>query len=113
VKLIAFKPFTSAADALEQINAVSESQLTDELKNFLELNMPKVGRLARAECWGRTWRAAAGRRLSGAHAAARQPHARGRHRHAALSPPAPQPRIAAGPHGGGSPAARRPSSTTP
>lgn len=27
VKLIAFKPFTSAANALEQINAVSESQV--------------------------------------------------------------------------------------
>jgi nucleolar protein 56 len=27
VKLTAFKPFTSAADALEQINAVSESQV--------------------------------------------------------------------------------------
>lgn len=41
-KLTAFKPFTSAADALEQINAVSESQLTDELKNFLEVSLPKV-----------------------------------------------------------------------
>lgn len=27
MKLIAFKPFTSAANALEQINAVSESQV--------------------------------------------------------------------------------------
>ena len=42
VKLTAFKPFTSAANALEQINAISESQLTDDLKNFLELNLPKV-----------------------------------------------------------------------
>eukprot|EP00798_Chlamydomonas_sp_ICE-L_P020057 gene20057-26775_t len=41
-KLAAFKPFVTAASALEQINAVSESQLTDELKNFLELNLPKV-----------------------------------------------------------------------
>lgn len=41
-KLAAFKPFTSAADALEQINAVSEAQLTDQLKNFLELNLPKA-----------------------------------------------------------------------
>lgn len=40
-KLAAFKPFASAADALEQINAVSESQLTDELKNFLTMNLPK------------------------------------------------------------------------
>ncbi|PSC74827.1 Nucleolar 56 [Micractinium conductrix] len=42
VKLAAFKPFTSAANALEQINAVSESQLTDDLKNFLTTNLPKV-----------------------------------------------------------------------
>ncbi|GLC59398.1 snoRNP complex protein nop56 [Pleodorina starrii] len=42
VKLTAFKPFPSAADSLEQINAISEAQLTDELKNFLELNLPKV-----------------------------------------------------------------------
>lgn len=43
VKLVAFKPFASAADSLEQVNAISEAQLTDELKNFLELNLPKVG----------------------------------------------------------------------
>ncbi|PNH04026.1 Nucleolar protein 56, partial [Tetrabaena socialis] len=42
VKMTAFKPFPSAADSLEQINAISEAQLTDELKNFLELNLPKV-----------------------------------------------------------------------
>jgi nucleolar protein 56 len=41
-KLTAFKPFSSAADALEQINAVSESVLTDDLKNFLTTNLPKV-----------------------------------------------------------------------
>jgi nucleolar protein 56 len=49
VKLLAFKPFTSAANALEQINAVSESQLTDELKNFLELSLPKVSSRAAAQ----------------------------------------------------------------
>lgn len=42
VKLVAFKPFTSAANALEQVNAVSESQLTDDLRHFLEMNLPKV-----------------------------------------------------------------------
>ena len=42
VRLSAFKPFGSAADALEQVNAISESQLTDELKSFLEMNLPKV-----------------------------------------------------------------------
>jgi hypothetical protein len=42
VKLTAFKPFSSAANALEQINAVSEAQLTDDLKNFLTMNLPKA-----------------------------------------------------------------------
>jgi hypothetical protein len=42
VKLAAFQPFTSAANALEQINAISEAQLTDDLKNFLTMNLPKV-----------------------------------------------------------------------
>ena len=42
VKLKGFKPFTSAANALGEINSVSESICTDDLKNFLELNLPKV-----------------------------------------------------------------------
>uniref|UniRef100_A0A7S1WZH6 Nucleolar protein 56 n=1 Tax=Tetraselmis chuii TaxID=63592 RepID=A0A7S1WZH6_9CHLO len=42
VKLAAFKPFTSAADALENINAVSESSLTEGLSAFLEQNLPQV-----------------------------------------------------------------------
>jgi len=42
VKLAAFKPFTSAADALENINAVSEASLSDGLSAFLEQNLPKV-----------------------------------------------------------------------
>jgi nucleolar protein 56 len=42
VKLTAFKPFASAADSLEQINSISEAGLTDDLKNFLTLNLPKV-----------------------------------------------------------------------
>ena len=42
VKLLTFKPFGSAAGALEQVNAISENQLTDELKNVLELTLPKV-----------------------------------------------------------------------
>ncbi|PRW20780.1 Nucleolar 56 [Chlorella sorokiniana] len=49
VKLIAFKPFTSAANALEQINAVSESQITDDLKNFLTTNLPKVKKESKAK----------------------------------------------------------------
>mmetsp|Transcript_14737 Transcript_14737/g.35095 ORF Transcript_14737/g.35095 Transcript_14737/m.35095 type:complete len:503 (-) Transcript_14737:202-1710(-) len=42
VKLTAFKPFSSAADALENINAVSEATMSDSLKAFLEQNLPKV-----------------------------------------------------------------------
>lgn len=42
VKLTAIQPFSSAADALNQCNAVSEGLMTDELRNFLELNLPKV-----------------------------------------------------------------------
>eukprot|EP00898_Chlorokybus_atmophyticus_P002288 jgi/Chlat1/305/Chrsp1S03063 len=42
VKLQSFKPFASAADALTQINAISEGLLTDDLKNFLEMTLPKV-----------------------------------------------------------------------
>ncbi|MCL7029585.1 hypothetical protein MKW94_002672 [Papaver nudicaule] len=39
VKLVAFHPFASALDALNQCNAVSEGIMTDELRNFLELNL--------------------------------------------------------------------------
>ncbi|CAI5973491.1 unnamed protein product [Closterium sp. NIES-64] len=42
VNLSAFKPFSSAADALEQCNAVSEGLLTPELQSFLEMNLPKA-----------------------------------------------------------------------
>ena len=39
VTLSAFKPFSKALEALEQINAVSESQMTDMLKGFLETKL--------------------------------------------------------------------------
>eukprot|EP00242_Pyramimonas_sp_CCMP2087_P000153 CAMPEP_0198196890 /NCGR_PEP_ID=MMETSP1445-20131203/372_1 /TAXON_ID=36898 /ORGANISM="Pyramimonas sp., Strain CCMP2087" /LENGTH=505 /DNA_ID=CAMNT_0043865937 /DNA_START=312 /DNA_END=1829 /DNA_ORIENTATION=+ len=42
VKLVGFKPFTSAANALENINAVSEGVMTDDVKTFLEQTFPKV-----------------------------------------------------------------------
>ncbi|XP_062190395.1 nucleolar protein 56-like [Phragmites australis] len=42
VKLAGFSPFSSAVDALNQCNAISEGIMTDELRNFLELNLPKV-----------------------------------------------------------------------
>lgn len=42
VKLKAFQPFTSAENALENINNISEGLLGEDLKNFLEMNLPKV-----------------------------------------------------------------------
>ncbi|KAK3010807.1 hypothetical protein RJ639_012746 [Escallonia herrerae] len=42
VKLQAFCPFDSALDALKQCNAVSEGHVTDGLRSFLELTLPKV-----------------------------------------------------------------------
>jgi len=41
VNLIGFFPFKTAGDALNNINAVSEGLVTDDLKLFLETNMPK------------------------------------------------------------------------
>ncbi|XP_026437367.1 nucleolar protein 56-like [Papaver somniferum] len=42
VQIVAFSPFDSALDALNQYNAVSEGIMTEELRNFLELKLPKV-----------------------------------------------------------------------
>ncbi|XVF11895.1 hypothetical protein REPUB_Repub08aG0066600 [Reevesia pubescens] len=42
VQLSAFQPFESALDGLNQCNSVSEGLMTDELRIFLELNLPKV-----------------------------------------------------------------------
>ncbi|KAF5179289.1 nucleolar protein 56-like [Thalictrum thalictroides] len=42
VKLEAFQPFSSALDALIQQNVISEGLMTDELRNFLELNLPNI-----------------------------------------------------------------------
>lgn len=42
VKLVAFRPFESAASALKEINSISEGQLSQELNNFLSLTLPKV-----------------------------------------------------------------------
>eukprot|EP00978_Attheya_sp_CCMP212_P043994 scaffold296861_cov45-Attheya_sp.AAC.1 len=41
VKLKAFTPFESAQDALMNANAISEHAMTDTLKAFLEMNLPK------------------------------------------------------------------------
>lgn len=39
-KLTAFKPFTSAANALDNMNAISEGLIHDDLKAFLSSNLP-------------------------------------------------------------------------
>lgn len=44
VNLIGFFPFKTAENALENINAVSEGVVTEDLKLFLETNMPKGGK---------------------------------------------------------------------
>ena len=41
-KLKSFLPFTTAAQALQNCNDVSEGIMSDELKSFLELNLPKM-----------------------------------------------------------------------
>ncbi|CAH8360573.1 unnamed protein product [Eruca vesicaria subsp. sativa] len=42
VKLTAFHPWQTALDAQNQVNAISEGFMSDELRSFLELNLPKV-----------------------------------------------------------------------
>ena len=42
VGLTAFQPFKSAAEALGEINSISEGLLTEELQQFLERSLPKV-----------------------------------------------------------------------
>jgi len=44
VKLISFSPFKSSTNALDNINAVSEGLLHDDLKAFLGTNVPKSGK---------------------------------------------------------------------
>lgn len=42
VKLIAFAPFTSGLNALDNLNAISEGVLHDDLRLFLDTNLPKA-----------------------------------------------------------------------
>ena len=41
VKLVAFSPFTTAENALENINAVTEHEMTPDLRAFLDANLAK------------------------------------------------------------------------
>jgi nucleolar protein 56 len=42
VKLAAFSPFTSAANALENVQAIADDKLPKDLQTFLEANLPKA-----------------------------------------------------------------------
>jgi len=44
VKLVAFAPFTSGLNALDNLNSISEGVVHEDLKLFLETNMPKPGK---------------------------------------------------------------------
>jgi len=48
VKLRAFAPFTSAENALSNINDISEGVMSADLRTFLEANLPAVGSKVRA-----------------------------------------------------------------
>lgn len=41
VKLVAFSPFTSGLNALDNLNSISEGVVHEDLKLFLETNLPK------------------------------------------------------------------------
>ena len=49
VKLKAFQPFESAQDSLANANAISEHAMSDTLRNFLEMNLPKISKKAKKE----------------------------------------------------------------
>ncbi|RKU45601.1 snoRNP complex protein nop56 [Coniochaeta pulveracea] len=42
IRLVSFKPWANASSGLENINLVSEGIMSDDLKNLLELNLPKT-----------------------------------------------------------------------
>ncbi|XP_023029115.2 nop56 ribonucleoprotein [Leptinotarsa decemlineata] len=44
VKLVGFSPFQSAIKALENVNAISEGLLPEELKQYLDITIPKGGK---------------------------------------------------------------------
>ncbi|CAH1102737.1 unnamed protein product [Psylliodes chrysocephalus] len=44
IKLVGFSPFKSALTALENINAISEGILPEELQQFLDITVPKGGK---------------------------------------------------------------------
>ncbi|CCI44577.1 unnamed protein product [Albugo candida] len=49
MKLKAFQPFKSGENALENINSISEGLICEDLKNFLEMNLPSKGKSKKAK----------------------------------------------------------------
>lgn len=47
VKLVAFYPFQSGINALDNINAISEGLVHDDLRTFLDTNLPKEKKRAK------------------------------------------------------------------
>ena len=47
VKLVAFHPFQSGINALDNINSVSEGLVHDDLRTFLDTNLPKEKKRAK------------------------------------------------------------------
>jgi RNA processing factor Prp31 len=47
VKLVAFNPFQSGVNALDNINAISEGLVHDDLRTFLDTNLPKEKKRAK------------------------------------------------------------------
>ena len=44
IELVSFSPFKGAAEALENANLISEGIMSDYLRDFLDLNLPKKGK---------------------------------------------------------------------
>jgi hypothetical protein len=47
VKLVAFYPFQSGVNALDNINSISEGLVHDDLRTFLDTNLPKEKKRAK------------------------------------------------------------------
>lgn len=44
IKLVGFSPFKTALSALENVNAISEGIVPEDLKHFLDVSLPKGGK---------------------------------------------------------------------
>jgi len=51
VKLVGFYPFQSGINALDNINAISEGVVHDDLRTFLDTNLPKEKKTCKNDSW--------------------------------------------------------------